>query len=310
MFQSKQLGLSGKWSDIKHKYAAANRLLGDIPKVTPSSKVVGDLAQFLVAQGLEASDVIAQVETLALPDSVVNYLRGEIGQPPGGFPEPLRTRVLEARGLTPIDGRPGATMPDYDFDEARKYLEERYGKSNVSDKDLLSYALYPKEYVGFKDFQATFGSVGALPTHLFLNPMKAGDEVEIELGVGKVLNVKLASIQDAREDGKRVVVFEVNGEPWYIPVIDKSIVGDGGAGIREKATLPNHVGASMPGVVVGLKVNEGNRVEEGETVATLSAMKMETSIPAPVAGVVKRVLVTVGAKVEGGDLIMEIEESE
>lgn len=308
MFQSKQLGLSEKWSEIKIKYAEANRVLGDIPKVTPSSKVVGDLAQFMVSQGLSEHDIVNQAETLALPDSVVSYLRGEIGVPPGGFPEPLRTKALQGRGLDPVDGRPGASMPSYDFDEERKYLEKRFGKNNVNEKDLLSYALYPNVYVSWKEFQATFGSVGALPTHLFLNPMKVGDEVEIELGVGKVLIVKMASIQDVMEDGKRLVVFEVNGEPWYIPVIDKKSLSGDGPGAREKATSPNHVGASMPGVVVGLKVSEGNRVEEGEAVATLSAMKMETSIPSPVAGIVKRVLVTVGAKVEGGDLLMEIEE--
>lgn len=305
LFQSKQLGLTESWSEIKRKYSEANKLLGDIPKVTPSSKVVGDLAQFMVAQKLDAAAVLAQAETLAIPASVVEYLRGEIGVPPGGFPEPLRTKVLQSRGLEPIVGRPGATMAPYDFEEETKYLEKRFGKNNINEKDLLSYAMYPNVYVQWKEFQASFGEVGVLPTHLFLHPLKPGDEVEIELGVGKVLIVKLASIQDVRDDGTRVVIFEVNGEPWYVPVTDKTQSGE--RTVREKATQPNHVGAPMTGVVVGLKVTEGNRVEEGEPVATLSAMKMETSIPAPVAGVVKRVLVTVGAKVDGDDLLMEIE---
>lgn len=304
LFQSKQLGLSEKWTEIKQKYAEANQILGDIPKVTPSSKVVGDLAQFMVAQNLDAQDVLAQAETLAFPDSVVNYLRGEIGVPPGGFPEPLRSKVLKSRGLEPIEGRPGKFLDDYDFDEEQSFLTKRFGSNNIDEKDILSYALYPNVYIDWKEFQATYGEVAILPTHLFLNPMKLGQEVEIELKRGKVLIVRLSSIQDVREDGTRLVVFEVNGEPWYMPVTDLSSQGE--RTVREKATEDGHVGAPMPGVVVGLKVQVGNRVEEGEAVATLSAMKMETSIPAPKSGVIQRVLVTVGTKVDGDDLLMEI----
>lgn len=259
----------------------------------------------MVAQNLEPQDVLDQADTLAFPDSVVNYLRGDIGIPPGGFPEPLRSKVLSSRGLSPVDGRPGKSLDPYNFDEENKYLEDRFGPSNVNEKELLSYALYPDVYVEWKEFQATFGDVGTLPTHLFLNPMKVGDEVEIPLGKGKDLIVRLSSIQDARPDGTRIVVFEVNGEQWYMTVTDLSSKGEGTD--REKATEPGHVGAPMPGVVVGLKVKAGNEVQEGEPVATLSAMKMETSIPATKSGTIKRILVTVGAKVDGDDLLMEIE---
>jgi len=305
LFQSKQLGLSGQWTEIKQKYAQANIVLGDIPKVTPSSKVVGDLAQFMVAQGLEPEDVLEQADTLAFPDSVINYLRGEIGIPPGGFPEPLRSKVLKSRGLDAVDGRPGKSLAPYDFAKEFEYLANRFGESNVDEKDQLSYALYPSVYVDWKEFQATYGEVANLPTHLFLNPMKPGDEVEVELGVGKMLIVKLVSIQDLREDGTRLVIFEVNGEPWYMPITDTLTEGE--RTVQEKAKEPGDVGAPMSGVVVGIKVKAGNLVKEGETVATLSAMKMETSIPAPKSGTVKRVVVTVGAKVDGDDLIMEIE---
>lgn len=305
LFQSKQLGLSQRWTEIKQKYAQSNILLGDIPKVTPSSKVVGDLAQFMVAQSLDPQDVLEQADTLAFPDSVISYLRGEIGVPPGGFPEPLRSKILDSRGLEPVDGRPGKSLEAYDFDQQSQYLAERFGDPNVNEKDMLSYALYPNVFLGWKEFQALYGEVADLPTRLFLNPMKKGDEVEIELEEGQTLIVKLVSIQDVREDGTRVVLFEVNGESWYMPVTDTSSAGE--RAVQEKATERGHVGAPMPGVVVGLKVQVGNVVEEGETVATLSAMKMETSIPAPKSGEVKRVVVTVGAKVEGDDLLMEIE---
>jgi pyruvate carboxylase len=155
-------------------------------------------------------------------------------------------------------------------------------------------------FINWKEFQVSFGEVGSLPTYLFLNPMKIGDEVEIEMGEGRILIVRLSLIQDVREDGTRLVIFEVNGDPWYMPVTDVSSKG-------EPTVSPGHVGAPMPGVVVGLKVQAGNQVEEGEPVATLSAMKMETSIPAPKSGTIKRVIVMVGAKVKGGDLLMDIE---
>ena len=305
LFQSKQLGLSDRWTEIKKKYAEANIILGDIPKVTPSSKVVGDLAHFMVSRNLNAQDITDQAESLDFPDSVVNYLKGDIGIPPGGFPEPLRTKVLKARGLEPIKGRPGASLPPYDFDKERDYLVSRFGENNVNEKELLSYALYPKVYVDWKEFQASFGDVGDLPTPLFLNPLKVGDEVDVSLGPGREMTVKLVSIQDIKDDGSRIVIFEVNGEPWYMPVTDRTAIGD--RMVREKATEPGHVGAPMSGVVVALKVQAGNIVKEGEAVATLSAMKMESSLRATKSGVIKRVLVNVGDKVDGDDLVMEIE---
>lgn len=305
LFQSKQLGLTDRWTEIKKKYAEANLLLGDIPKVTPSSKVVGDLAQFMVSKNLGAADILEQAETLDFPDSVVNFLKGDIGIPPGGFPEPLRSKVLKTRGMDAVDGRPGASLPDYNFEKERVYLTTRFGENAISEKELLSYALYPEVYIDWKEFQGLYGEVGDLPTHLFLNPMKVGDTVDVTLNVGKMMTVKLVSIEEVGEDGTRTVIFEVNGEPWYIPVTDQT--AREGQVVREKAKEPGHVGSPMSGVIVGLKVSLGNEVQEGETVATLSAMKMESSLRAPKAGVVKRVLVNVGDKVDGDDLVMEIE---
>jgi len=304
LFQSKQLGLTEKWPEIKRKYAEANIVLGDIPKVTPSSKVVGDLAQFMVAQNLEAKDILDKAETLAFPDSVVNFLRGDIGIPPGGFPEPLRSKVLKGRGLEPVEGRPGQFLKDYDFDEERDALQSAYG-NRMSEKDLLSYALYPDVFKDWKEYQTVYGDVDILPTHLFLNPMKVGQEVELELGKGRSRVIKLVAIQDTDESGSRSVLFEVNGEPYYMSVTDTSVAVEGAA--REKAGAPGTVGSPMPGVVVGVLVKPGDKISEGDTVATLSAMKMETSVPATSSGVVKRVLINVGDKVDGDDLLVEIE---
>lgn len=303
LFQSKQLGLGEKWPEIKQKYAEANLILGDIPKVTPSSKVVGDLAQFMVAQNLDADSVLDQAETLAFPDSVVNYLKGDIGVPPGGFPEPLRTKVLKGRGLEPVDGRPGKHLPDYDFDEEHKFLMEKH--QQVSSKDALSFAMYPEVFEDWKAFAKTYGTVEKLPTGVFLNPMKVGDEVEIDVEFGKTRNVYLTAIRDVEKDGKRVVIFEMNGEAMYMPVTDHSAAGT--QTVREKAEGPGNIGAPMPGVIVGVAVKVGDKIAEGDTVATMSAMKMESSIPATASGAVKRVLVNVGDKVEGDDLLVEIE---
>jgi len=306
LFQSKQLGLTERWPEIKRKYAEANIVLGDIPKVTPSSKVVGDLAQFMVAQNLEPHDILDQADTLAFPDSVVNFLRGDIGVPPGGFPEPLRSKVLKSRGLEPIEGRPGKFLNDYDFEETRESLEAAYGKSNIDEKELLSYALYPGVYKDWKDYETVYGDVSMLPTEVFLNPMKVGQEVDIEFGKGRSRVIKLVAIEDVDDSGSRRVLFEVNGEQSYISVTDQSIEIEGG--VREKAGAPGTVGSPMPGVVVGVKVKVGDKISEGDTVATLSAMKMETSVPSTSSGVVKRVVVNVGDKVDGDDLLVEIEE--
>eukprot|EP00529_Nitzschia_sp_RCC80_P007886 CAMPEP_0113468682 /NCGR_PEP_ID=MMETSP0014_2-20120614/15488_1 /TAXON_ID=2857 /ORGANISM="Nitzschia sp." /LENGTH=1244 /DNA_ID=CAMNT_0000361093 /DNA_START=144 /DNA_END=3878 /DNA_ORIENTATION=- /assembly_acc=CAM_ASM_000159 len=306
LFQSRQLGLTEKWPEIKRKYAEANIVLGDIPKVTPSSKVVGDLAQFMVAQNLDPKDILDQADILAFPDSVVNYLRGDIGIPPGGFPEPLRTKVLSSRSLEPVNGRPGQFLKDYDFDKERESLEKTYGAKYITEKELLSYALYPKVFEEWKAFESVYGDVDVLPTPAFLNPMKVGEEIELDLGPGRSSVIKLVAIQDVDEStGSRDVLFEVNGEQYYLSVTDQSAATEGV--VREKAVGPGKVGSPMPGVLVDVKVKVGDRINEGETVATLSAMKMETSVPATASGVVKRVVVNIGDKVEGDDLLVEIE---
>jgi len=308
LYQSRQLGLTDRWPEIKKKYAEANRILGDIPKVTPSSKVVGDLAQFMVAQDLDEQAVLNNAESLAFPSSVVNYLKGDIGIPPGGFPEPLRSKVLQSRGLQPVEGRPGATLASYNFDQAATQLRATYGNKFISDKDVLSHALYPDVFIDWKNYEAVYGQVGSLDTHIFLNPLQEGDEVEIEQEEGRTFLVKLVSRGQVREDGTRVVTFEVNGERWFMPVTDNSQIEEGS--IREKATKLNSVGSPMAGVIVGIKVKVGDEVTEGEPVATLSAMKMETNIPATVNGKISRILINVGDKVDGNDLIMDIDDTD
>jgi len=304
LYQSRQLGLTEKWPQIKNMYREANLLLGDIPKVTPSSKVVGDLAQFMVSQNVSPEQLIEQAESLALPESVVGYFRGDLGVPPGGFPEPLRTRVLAGR-TEAIEGRPGASLEPFDFDESAAILRERWGERLISDVDVLSHALYPKVFDEWRQFMEVYGDVGDLPTHLFLKPMKEGEEVTLNLEIGRDVIVKMVSLPPPDSDGIRKVILELNGERWFVPITDNNVDSD--VARREKAQGPGQIGSPMPGVVVDVKVKKGDIVKEGDQIAVLSAMKMETVIPATKAGEITRLLVNAGDNVQGDDLLAVIE---
>jgi len=311
LFQSKQLGLTEKWPEIKAKYREANLLLGDIPKVTPSSKVVGDLAQFMVAQNLSPEELVASADTLALPESVVQFFQGTIGVPPAGFPEPLTSKVRKGRSLpngqSAYEGRPGADLADYNFEEAEALLKDKYGEG-ITPQDVLSHAMYPKVFADWQNFLSVYGEVEKLPTHLFLQPMKEGDEVKLDMGPGKSDFLKLVSLPPPDADGCRQVIMELNGERWFVPVTDLSVETEGTR--REKAAPSDDgsIGASMPGVVVEVKVKLGDIIKEGDPLVVLSAMKMETVLPAPRSGVVSRLLVNAGDQVEGEDLLLLIED--
>mmetsp|Transcript_73816 Transcript_73816/g.210536 ORF Transcript_73816/g.210536 Transcript_73816/m.210536 type:complete len:1260 (+) Transcript_73816:108-3887(+) len=312
LFQSKQLGLTGRFSEVKKAYKEANLILGDIPKVTPSSKVVGDLAQFMVAQGLSSEEVVAQAESLSLPSSVIDYFQGGLGVPPGGFPEPMRTNTLKGRSLpdgrASYDGRPGAELKDYNLEEAGKLLRDAYG-CRISEQDVLSYAMYPQVFKDYSDHKILYGDMGKLPTNIFLNPMKVGEEVLLELDYGRSFFVRLASIGEVDASGARQIVFEVNGERWFIKTTDDKALEDAGGGTRRPKASPaepGNVGAPMPGVVVDVRVAIGDQVKEGDVIFALSAMKMEVIIKAPRDGKLGSITVNEGDSVEGDDLLANI----
>ncbi|MFO7564960.1 MAG: pyruvate carboxylase [Enhygromyxa sp.] len=306
-FQARALGLTGRWEAIKRAYAAANRLLGDIIKVTPSSKVVGDLAQFMVQNDLDEQLVLERAESLSFPRSVVEFFQGHLGVPYGGFPEPLRSKIL--RGQPAIEGRPGASMPALDFEALERELRAKWGRY-VRDVDVVSAALYPQVFDEYMTFRREYSDVSLLPTRNFIAPMKLGEEVNFEIERGKLLIVKLTAIGDVREDGQREVFFELNGQPRSLLVADASSTTEVVKRERAKPDEPGSIGAPMPGVVIELRTKPGATVAIGDALVVLSAMKMETIVSAPVAGVVRRIVVEAGDSLSAGDLLVEISPAE
>jgi pyruvate carboxylase len=302
--QAQALGLADRWRDVCRMYAEVNRMFGDIIKVTPTSKVVGDMALFMVGNNLSPHDVISGTRELAFPESVVEFFEGRLGEPPGGFPQDLQRRVL--RGRTPITGRPGAHLPPADFDAARVKLQEQIGHA-VSDRDLLSYLLYPRVFPDLATHQARYSDTSVIPTHVFFYGMEPGEEMSVEIERGKTLIVKFLTVGDPHEDGRRTVFFELNGQPREVIVADRALTAKAATRPKAEPGNPLHVSAPMPGLVVRVMVGEGEEVAGGQKLATLEAMKMETTLHAERAGTVAEVLVEPGTQVEGGDLLLRFE---
>ncbi len=303
-FQAQVLGLAERWEAIKRAYAAANRLLGDLIKVTPSSKVVGDLAQFMVQNDLTEEQVLAQAETLSFPQSVVSFFQGYLGQPHGGFPEPLRSKVL--RGQAAVEGRPGKSLPPYDFAARRAALSEAHEEA-IRDVDELSAALYPQVFDDYMAFREQYSGVSVLPTRAFIAPLEVGEEISFDLERGKTLVVKLTAVGELDPEGKREVFFLLNGQPRSLRVADAAASHTEVVRERADPEEAGSVGAPMPGAVVEVRVEKGAEVKAGDPLVVLSAMKMEMVVAAPVAGTVTRVAVATGDALEAGDLLVELE---
>jgi pyruvate carboxylase len=302
-FQSTSLGLADQWSSVKRAYAAANVLLGDIVKVTPSSKVVGDLAQFMVTNKLDEQAVREQADTLSFPLSVVEYFQGAIGIPHGGFPQPLQQQVV--KDLPVFAGRPGAELPPLDLDAALSDLQAKYVGESIGETDLMSWVMYPKVYEQYKADIDAFGDVGRLPTRAFIEPMDLGEEISVELEKGKTLGIALKAVGkiDAKT-GMREVYFDFNGMPRSVKIADRAATSTRVQRAKAVTTDPGSVGAPMPGGVVEIKVKEGDVVPAGTPLVVLSAMKMETVVAAPIAGKVGTLLIAPGDDVQAGDLLM------
>ncbi|XP_013162177.1 PREDICTED: pyruvate carboxylase, mitochondrial isoform X1 [Papilio xuthus] len=303
-FQAFSLGLGSQFEQVKKAYREANLLLGDIIKVTPSSKVVGDLAQFMVQNKLSAKDIEEKAEELSFPKSVVEYLQGAIGIPYGGFPEPLRSKVL--KDMPRIEGRPGQELPPLDFDKLKAELLESF--PDVTDKDVMSAAMYPQVANDFFRIRDKYGPVKHLDTKTFLVGPTVGETIEVKIERGKTLDIKtLAVSEEMTSAGEREVFFELNGQLRSVFIRDENASKE--MKIHPKAVKgdKDQVGAPMPGTVLTIKVKEGDKVEKGQPIAVLSAMKMEMIVQAPRAGTIKTVSITNGQKLEGDDLICTIE---
>jgi pyruvate carboxylase len=303
--QAEALGVGDGWEAVKRAYAEVNRLFGDIPKVTPSSKVVGDMAIWMVKQKLDARAVSERAEELTFPESVIDFMRGGLGKPPGGFTEPLRTKVL--KGAAPIEGRPGATLPPFDWVGAKREMETLAGVE-VARRDVVSYALYPKVMREYMEHRALHGDTSVLPTPTFFYGLRVGEEAWIDIEAGKTLIVKLLSIGELEPDGARVLTFELNGQSRQLRVADDAAKVS--APKRRRASgKPGELGAPMPGRVIDLVTKVGQHVKAGQKLLVTEAMKLETVIKAPLTGHVREIVVGAGESVEAGDLLVVIDEA-
>ena len=271
IFQASQLGLGAQWAQTKKAYEQANDLLGDIVKVTPTSKVVGDLAQFMVSNQLSEDDVKAKAKELDFPGSVLEFFEGLMGQPYGGFPEPLRSDALRERRK--LNERPGLTLAPLDLAKIKKDINTKFG--SASECDVASYAMYPKVFEDYRKFIAKYGDLSVLPTRYFLAKPEINEEFHVELEKGKVLILKLLALGPLSEQtGQREVFFEVNGEVRSITVEDKNAAVENVSRAKADSTDTSQVGAPMSGVVVEVRVHDGGEVKKGDPIAVLSAMKM------------------------------------
>ncbi|CAF1015861.1 unnamed protein product [Rotaria sordida] len=305
-FQAFSLGLGSQFESVKKSYIEANQVLGDIIKVTPSSKVVGDLAQFMVQNNLTAKDVHERVEELSFPSSVVEFMEGQLGQPHGGFPEPLRTKIL--KGKKKIDGRPGANAKPLDFNKIEQELKTKFGDDIIRKCDVMSYVMFPKVLEEYITFKKQYGPVDLYPTHVFFVGPELNEVMDIEIEHGKVLHIVVMGISDLLiTTGDREVFFQVNGQLRSMKIKDKAAIKDQKVHPKADKNNKNQIGAPMPGQVLDIKAKVGDTIKKGDTVAVLSAMKMETVVKSPMDGKVKQVHVNAGQQIHGDDLIIELE---
>jgi pyruvate carboxylase len=302
--QAKSLGIEEKWDRVAHAYADVNQLFGDIVKVTPTSKVVGDMALMMVTTGLTAEDVADPDKEIAFPESVVQLFRGELGQPPGGWPEALSRKVLKDE--KPFTERLGKVMPPADL-AAQKAEAEKLVSRHITEDEFASYLMYPKVFRDYAFMMKKFGDVSVLPTPVFFFGMEPGQEISVPLEKGKHLVIRYLATSEADENGLRKVFFELNGQPRTIRVADKSVAPARPAQPKAEEGNASHVAAPMPGLVVSVAVREGAIVEKGDMLVAIEAMKMETAVRAERAGTVKKVAVVPGQQVDTKDLMLVLE---
>jgi pyruvate carboxylase len=300
--QARSVGLDdSRWPEVSQAYADVNQIFGDIVKVTPSSKVVGDLALLMVSSGLTKEQVLDPNVEVAFPESVVQMMRGDLGRPADGWPEGIQKKVL--KGAQPLAERPGASMAPLDLVAERSKLDEKLGRA-ATDTQFASYLMYPKVFLDYARDREAFGDCAILPTPVFFYGMEPGEEVSVDIERGKTLIVRFVAVSEVRDDGTRQVFFELNGQPRSIVVADRSQVAKRPPQRKMEAGNGKHVGAPMPGTIATVKAIVGQKVARGDLLLTMEAMKMETSVRAESDGTVAEVLARPGMQVDAKDLLV------
>ena len=303
--QAENLGLGARWHEIARMYSQVNQAFGDIVKVTPSSKAVGDMALFLIQHGMTVHEFVnlGPDHSLNIPNSVVEMFEGSLGEPDGGWPKQIAAVIL--RGRKPHRGRPGARLEPVNFEETRAALDKKVGTKS-SETDLVSYLMYPEVFTKFAKSRASYGDLTILPSPAFFYGMKGGDEITVDLEAGKTLVIKFLSLSGPHPDGRRTVFFELNGQPREVEIRDRSLKAQVKTNPKADPASAGHVGAPIPGAVTSIAVELNQTVEKGDKLLVLEAMKMQTTVYAPLSGKVLERHVQTGQTVEPKDLLLVI----
>ena len=303
--QVESIGLGHQFDDVKEMYVKVNNMLGDIVKVTPSSKTVGDLAIFMVQNNLTPENIVERGEALTFPDSVVSYFKGMMGQPAWGFPEDLQKVVL--KGEKPITCRPGELLEPIDFDKVRSEMAQFLGNEPITERAVLAYCLYPKVYKDYCQHRKEYGYIARMGSHVFFNGMALGETNRIDIDDGKMLVIKYLGLGDLNEDGTRNVQFELNSMRREVAVPDKHASVQAHSVTLADPEDKSQVGASIPGMVSKVNVKPGDQVVENQVIAVTEAMKMETSVVSRMNGVIDKVLIREGSSVKAGELLITMQ---
>ena len=301
--QASALGLGARWPEVVRYYEEVNQILGDIVKVTPSSKVVGELAIFLLTKGVEPKDLVNLAPGTSFPESVIDMLSGGLGQPKGGWPKKVQKVILGDHA--PHKGRPGARAEKLDLDLAREEVSSITGRPSTDD-ELYEYLMYPQVFKDFVSFLNEYGQASVLPTPTFFYGLQPGEEISVEIEEGKTLILKLIYVSEPNKDGERSLTFELNGRARECVIKDKSVTTETKRRAKANSADLKQVGAPIPAMISAVSVTVGHQVKKGEKLAILEAMKMQTTVYAQCDGVVDSIAVQTGDQVESKDLLVTL----
>ena len=302
--QAKSVGIKdNKWEEVVKLYSEVNLMFGDIIKVTPSSKVVGDMALFMVSNEISIKDINDSNKEISFPESVVEFFRGDLGQPYQGFPKQLQKKIL--RDEKPISVRPGSVLPEVDIENERENLKLKINRE-VSNKDLASYLMYPKVFLDFENYQKKFGDFSFLSTPLFFYGPEPEQEFIVDIEKGKSLIVRYLAKGDTKKDGKNSVFFEINGQPRTVEIEDIQAISNVKKRKKASPENSNEIGSPLNGQISDIHVKINDRVEKGQKLIIIEAMKMETIIYAEKEGIIGDIAVTIGDNIETRDMLIVI----